>query len=242
MPEVDQPDPQLQAPPGGANGLALQRLRRMIVAGELHPGEQIRQQEMADLFGVSRGPLREAMNVLANQGLLLHKPNQGYFVTKRAPGEVEQIRRMRHALENVLIETVAWPDAACIARLREMNEEMRSYVARPDWSHLPNLNRNFHFVIYDHSPDHLILAEVRRLWSLVDPFTRVKYEFSAARQKTVDEHEAVILALEARSRAGLRAAMDQHRDSGREGLSTLLAGAADPHGLRQGIGQPRAAP
>ena len=225
----------LAGSPVGATGLALQRLRRMVVSGDLHPGEQIRQQEMADLVGVSRGPLREAMNVLANEGLLLlHKPNQGYFVTKRVPGEVEQIRRMRHVLENELIKTVAWPDADCLAALRAMNEEMRVCIARPDWSRLPTLNRNFHFIIFGLSPDKLILAEVKRLWSLVDPFTRVKYEYPQARQRTVDEHEVVLQALAARSRSAFRAAMNHHRSSGREGLSELLAGRADPHGLGLG--------
>jgi len=220
-----------ESPVFAANELALQRLRRMIVSGELHPGEQIRQQEMADQFGVSRGPLREAMNVLASQGLLQHKPNQGYFVTKRAPGEVEQIRRMRHALENELLQTVAWPDAACLARLRAMNEDMRAYVSRPDWSNLATINRDFHFIIYGHSPDALILAEVKRLWSMVDPFTRVKYELSTARQRTVDEHEIVLDALQAQDRSALRAAMDHHRFSGMNGLNEMLAGGSDPHGL-----------
>ena len=94
---------------------ALQQLRHMIVTGELTPGEQIRQQETADLLGVSRVPLREAMNVLANQGMLLHRPNQGYFVVKRAPGELAQIRRMMHALENELVKTSEWPDRKAVA-------------------------------------------------------------------------------------------------------------------------------
>src|SRR5437660_1315975 len=73
----------------GANAMkaALQVLKTMIVNGELSPGEQIRQEEMAEQLSVSRVPLREALNVLADQGLLFHRLHQGYFVTKRAPGE-----------------------------------------------------------------------------------------------------------------------------------------------------------
>ena len=67
--------PHTLVPKAKAMENALQRLRAKVISGELSPGEQIRRQEMAELLGVSRVPLREALNVLADQGLLLHRPN-----------------------------------------------------------------------------------------------------------------------------------------------------------------------
>lgn len=218
---------------GIAMGTALQRLRHMIVTGELAPGEQIRQQETADLLGVSRVPLREAMNVLANQGLLLHRPNQGYFVVKRAPGELAQIRRMMHALENELAKTMDWPDKKALAQLRSLNARMRDTVRKPEWAELATLNRDFHFAIYAFSPDHLIQAEVQRLWSLADPFTLVKFESMEARARTVDEHDEIIEALQAQDRPAFRRAMDHHRASSMQGVSSALGSGPDPHGLRR---------
>ncbi len=209
-----------------------QRLRMMIISGELSPGEQIRQQEMADLFGISRVPLREAMNVLADQGLLLHRPNQGYFVTKRAPGELAQIRRMLHLLENELVPTLAWPTQEVLERLTQLNEEMAEYVHRPDWAPLPKLNREFHFCIFDLSPDRLILEEVERLWTQADPFILVKFESAKTRAKTVEEHFHIIQAFKARDREALIQAMNQHRASNSQDLSEMLGTLAnDPHGL-----------
>jgi DNA-binding GntR family transcriptional regulator len=216
-----------------AMSTALQQLRHMIVTGELAPGEQIRQQETADLLGVSRVPLREAMNVLANQGLLLHRPNQGYFVIKRAPGELAQIRRMMHALENELAKTMEWPDRKALAQLRALNARMRETVRKPDWTQLSTLNRDFHFAIYALSPDHLILAEVQRLWSLADPFVLVKFENMEARARTVDEHEEIVDALQAQDRAAFRRAMDHHRTSSMQGVTTAIGTSPDPHGLKR---------
>lgn len=218
---------------GVAMASALERLRHMIVTGELAPGEQIRQQETADLLGVSRVPLREAMNVLANQGLLLHRPNQGYFVVKRAAGELAQIRRMLHALENELIKTVEWPDARQLAHLRALNAKMRDTIRRTDWAQLATLNHEFHFGIFALSPDKLILSEVQRLWSLADPFVLVKFESIEARARTVDEHEDVIAALAAQDRTGLRKAMEHHRASSMQGVNSTLGAGPDPHGLRR---------
>jgi len=214
-------------------GAALQQLRHMIVTGELAPGEQIRQQETADLLGVSRVPLREAMNVLANQGLLLHRPNQGYFVVKRAAGELAQIRRMMHALEGELVKTMEWPDKKALAHLRALNARMRETVRKPEWAQLATLNRDFHFAINALSPDHLISAEVQRLWSLADPFILVKFERTEARARTVDEHEEIIDALQAQDRVAFRRAMEHHRTSSMQGVTTVIGTGSDPHGLRR---------
>src|ERR1700752_1507732 len=131
---------------------ALQQLRAKVVSGELMPGEQIRQQEMAEELGVSRVPLREALNLLADQGLLIHRPNSGYFVAKRAPNELAQISRILQLLENELIASLEWPDVEAVERLRELNDQMRQCATSPDWTPLVRLNREFHLEIYSRSP------------------------------------------------------------------------------------------
>src|SRR4051812_47768033 len=115
---------------------AIQHLRAKVVGGELLPGEQIRQQEMAEELGVSRIPLREALNVLADQGLLLHRPNSGYFVAKRAPNELAQIRRMLQLLEDELLRSLEWPDDETIERLKDLNARMHACAPSDDWTAL----------------------------------------------------------------------------------------------------------
>jgi len=211
---------------GGAAELALQRLLMMIMCGELGPGEQIRQQEMAEQFGISRVPLREALNVLARQGLLLHRPNQGYFVAKRGPGELAQIRRMLHLLENEVMHSIEWPDADTLAQLRGLNERMRATVGQEQWTEMPHLNREFHNVILSLSPFSLIAEEIRRLFTLADPFFGAKFERAAARARTVEEHELIIAALQAQDRQALMTAVEAHRHSNAEGLTQTMAGQA----------------
>ena len=151
----------------GAMGRALSQIKDMIVNGELNPGEQIRQEEMALKLAVSRVPLREALNVLADQGLLYHRPHQGYFVTKRDPGQFAQIRRMLHLLENELMATIAWPGAADLQRLIDLNAQMQRCVDAADNQQLIELNQQFHFAIFGLSPNRLIMDEVARLWALI---------------------------------------------------------------------------
>jgi DNA-binding GntR family transcriptional regulator len=206
--------------------MVLQQIRAKIVSGELHPGEQIRQHEMADELGVSRMPLREALNVLAEQGLLMHRANAGYFVAKRAPNELAQIRRILQLLENELFSSIEWPDQQCLAELRGLNEQMRACANAEDWSPLVRLNREFHLAIFSLSPHKLILAEVRRLWALADLFISTKMADSQARLRTVDEHELLIKCLASRERNKCIETMELHRLSTAAGLpsaTTLVA-------------------
>jgi DNA-binding GntR family transcriptional regulator len=200
----------------------LTRLRSLIVAGELSPGEQIRQQEMADQMGVSRVPLREALNVLAHQGLLLHRPHQGYFVAKRAPSELAQIRRMLQLLEDELLQSIEWPGDAVLKSLKKLNQEMRKCVNATDWTPLVRKNREFHFQIFELSPHRIILKELERLWGLADPFIALRMAAPDARAKTVEEHDQIIRALERRERKLCMTAMEQHRASTSTGLPPEL--------------------
>jgi DNA-binding GntR family transcriptional regulator len=214
--------------PGKAHGATLRtlhQLKAMIINGELNPGEQIRQEEMAEQLAVSRVPLREAMTVLADQGLLVHRPHQGYFVTKRAPGEHAQIRRMLHLLENELMQTIRWPDAETLASLRALNVTMSALVRAGDIRGLIEHNRQFHFHVFSLSPNHLILEEVRRLWAMAEPLMWNKFDQAASRVRTLQEHERLLDALAAQDRARCVIEMERHRYSTEAGVPLERPGA-----------------
>jgi DNA-binding GntR family transcriptional regulator len=197
----------------GATERALDHMRVMVLEGTLLPGEQLRQQEMAELIGVSRVPLREALNVLADQGLLTHRPNSGYFVAKRNAAETRQIRRMLELLENELLSSIAWPSEEVLGRLRALNGQMKAAVDAHQWLKLMHLNREFHFQIFGLSSDHIILNELRRLWGLGEPLFALKLAHPRAAQQTVLEHDAIIKTLEEQDRGSCIRAMEAHRHS-----------------------------
>lgn len=203
---------------------ALQQLRAKVVSGALSPGEQIRQQEMAEELGVSRVPLREALNVLADQGMLVHRPNSGYFVAKRAPNELAQIRRILQLLENELIASMEWPNAACISTLRALNDQMRACVYAADWTPLVRLNREFHLTIFELSPQRLILEDVKRQWALADIFIATKMADSAARMRTVEEHGLLLDSLIRQDLPRFMEMMELHRASTASGLPPQIGG------------------
>lgn len=192
---------------------ALQQLRAKVISGDLMPGEQIRQEEMAEKLGVSRVPLREALNLLADQGFLKHRPNSGYFVAKVAPDELVQIMRIMHLLENELLASMEWPDDDSLRRLKDLNQQMRSIAEAPDWTPLVRLNGEFHFEIIGRTRERLIAQELRRIWMRADTFIATAMSDMSARLRTVDEHDEIIASLAKRDHALLMDALEAHRTS-----------------------------
>ncbi|MGB5758746.1 MAG: GntR family transcriptional regulator [Acidimicrobiales bacterium] len=174
---------------------AIEDLRYRIVSGQLSAGEQVRQEETANRLNLSRAPIREALHVLADQGLLEHRVHVGYFVKKRSTSELRQIYLMLEFLETKVMETLTEPSNKIIGHLQSLNDEMATYVAADDWSPMVDLNRRFHFEVFRLSPLDVVIEELERLWTIAAPYISQKYATQEMRQRTVDEHTALIGAL-----------------------------------------------
>ncbi len=80
------------------------RLRGAILHGHFAPGERLREEQLATMLDVSRGPVREAFAVLQREGLVLIKPHRGATVTKLSVEDVEEVYSLRRALERLAIQ------------------------------------------------------------------------------------------------------------------------------------------
>lgn len=206
----------------GAVATVVGKLRDMFLLGQLLPGEHVRQEEIAEQLGVARAPLREALNILAKQGPLIHKPNQGYFVAKRLPFEQAQVRRMLELLENELMRSMEWPTTKAFNSLELLHNNMQQYVAATNWTPILKLNREFHTRIFSLSPCKLILQQVDQLWTVAEPYQYAKLSTMSARARTVEEHASILAALRSQDRDACIAALDKHRTAGSEGIPYSL--------------------
>ena len=130
--------------------LVVALIRELVITGELAAGEQLRQRDLAQRFGVSQTPVREAMRRLESEGLLVCDTHRGFTVMSPDAGPVEENFQIRAALESLGASLAASKiDADGLARLASLNERMRS-LADGDPAY-PDLNREFHFTIYEHA-------------------------------------------------------------------------------------------
>src|ERR1700730_19272792 len=85
------------------------RLRDAILRGDLQPGEKMVEEQLCADFGISRAPLREALRLLAQQGLVSHLPRRGSRVAAWSPTDILQLFALRHVLESHAIEPALPP-------------------------------------------------------------------------------------------------------------------------------------
>lgn len=165
-------------------------LREMIITGQLSPGQPLRQRELAARFSVSQTPVREAMRRLEAEGLLAGDPHRGFTVVEAQAGRSEENYRIRAALESLAASLAAKKiDSAGIAGLAELNEQMRG-LAEDDPSYA-ELNRNFHFAVYEYAGSPLLLTLMRLLWAALRGGPRVQRSHADSAR----HHDAIIDAL-----------------------------------------------
>ncbi|MDT7706936.1 MAG: hypothetical protein QOG20_2543 [Pseudonocardiales bacterium] len=201
---------------------AIQAIKRRILHGELLPGEQLRQEKLAAELGLSRVPLREALLVLANQGLLAHGGQQGFIVARRSRAEMAQIHFLLDVLETELLRTLRWPDDETLGYLRSLNARMTALVDAPEWLEIVELNHEFHRVLWSLSTQNLISDEVQRIWPLADAYIARGYTRPQNRAVAVEFHEQIIAAIVERDVSVLQEVSAAHRRSTIEGAEPMF--------------------
>jgi DNA-binding GntR family transcriptional regulator len=174
------------------------RLREDVLSGELDPGTVLSEASLARSFGVSRGPIREALGRLASEGLVTITPRRGAIVTELTPDEFIEAYQVREALETLAI-SLAVPrlEAADLARLRTLHEEMVEHAKRGEVNAFFDANAAFHGLFVTASGNQK-LQEVYRL--LMDQMGRYLAHSLALRGslgKSIAEHAAILEAVEA---------------------------------------------
>ena len=135
-------------------------LRDEIIRGQLQPGERVLEVSLAQRFGVSRQPVREAIRTLEREGLLTSLPNRGTFVTRVSLEDAIAIQDIRAQLEGLAARlAVEHLTAADIKQLRQLIKDMREAGRRRAVHELVALDLEFHALINVRS-EHRLLLEV----------------------------------------------------------------------------------
>jgi DNA-binding GntR family transcriptional regulator len=170
--------------------LVVALIRELIITGELAAGEQLRQRDLAHRFGVSQTPVREAMRRLESEGLLVCDTHRGFTVLMPDDGPVEENFQIRAALESLGASLAASKiDAEGLARLEALNERMRSLA--DDDPGYPELNREFHFAVYEYAHSPLLLSLMRLLWAALHGGPRV----ARSHAESARQHDEILAAL-----------------------------------------------
>jgi DNA-binding GntR family transcriptional regulator len=206
---------------------AVDRLRDLIVRGELAPGTRLNERVLAARLGVSRTPLREAIKLLATEGLVELLPNRGAVVAPIEPARIAETLAVMGALESLAGELAcARANDESVAEIRALHYEMLALHARGDLDGYFRHNQAIHLKIVEASGNAVLAQTYRQLNANV---RRVRYMANLSPERwdaAVKEHEAILAALGARDAARLKRLLRDH-------LSAKLATVLEAIGRKQ---------
>jgi DNA-binding GntR family transcriptional regulator len=155
---------------GAAGARIAGEIRDRILAGDYAPGTRIRQEDLADRYGASRVPVREALRILEAEGLLTLVANTGAWVAKLSLADCEELYRIRERIEPLLLaSSIPALGSGAIDRLAELADEMES--AR-DVEEFLRLDRDFHLGSYVGADTAVLGDLVLGLWNRTQHYRR----------------------------------------------------------------------
>lgn len=190
-----------------ARETAFDYLKASIVAGELQPGEIIDDAKIANLCGISRTPVREALIQLEKVGLVHTPPRRRPAVAASSGDDVEQILAPLGVLQ-ALAARLATPlaTAADVSLMEEFNTQLLAAADANDWGAAALADMEFHFVLVNRTNNRFLIAEVDNLQTLFNRATRLYMRNRGPDQESGREHAAIIEAVRKGDAEGAAAA------------------------------------
>ena len=187
------------------------RLRTMLVEGQIAPGAKLNERELCEQLRVSRTPLREAIKLLAAEGLVDLLPNRGAVAVKLTEADVLNTFEVLAMLEGMSGELAAQRISdGELAEVRALHYEMMACFARRDLSGYYRINARIHAAINDAAKNPVLTSTYRSINARVQSLRFRTNQNEAKWKSAVAEHERMLEALTARDAAALRKVLVEH--------------------------------
>jgi DNA-binding GntR family transcriptional regulator len=195
-------------------------VRQMIVDGRLAAAQRVNEVRLAQALGVSRTPLREALNRLATEGALSSTPAIGYTVRPLTALEFEQLYEIRPILDPQALRRAGLPSPRRLARLEALNQR---FATAKDGETAIALDDEWHLALIETCPNRVLVELIQNIMLR----TR-RYELALLRARknlarSTEDHDAILAALRAGDLATACAALERNMQNGREPMLAWLA-------------------
>lgn len=197
-------------------------LRRAILDGTLAGGAALRQERLAEAFGTSRFPVREALRLLEAEGLIAFHPHRGAVVAAVSAEEVADVYAVRAALESMALElSVPHLQRDDLDRAAALLDELDE--ATGDLARIGELNIRFHLTLMSRAGRPRLLAEAERYLGQGDRLLRFHFARADREAASQDEHRAILAAARAGDALGSAVLLRAHILGAAEKMRRLVA-------------------
>jgi DNA-binding GntR family transcriptional regulator len=189
---------------------AYERIKQMIVTLKLKPGAVIQEQQLINQLSLGRTPIREALNRLEVENLVIIEPRRGIFVADIAITDLTQIYEVRKELEALAASlATARADAADIARLELLVEEYRT-IDPADLEALFAIDREFHMTLAHATNNSFLIRELDVFYNLSLRIWYLALSSVGASDIDVDAHLEILIAIQHRNPQMAEERMREH--------------------------------
>lgn len=215
---------------------AFRVLKQWIIEGEIAPGTTIDQAEISARLGMSRMPIRTALERLDSEGLIMLVPHRGAVVTPTSVREMHDLYFVRHHLEGIATELAAGmllePELDEIAMILETIE---AQVRSGDLEAFLTSNRAFHMAVYRGAHNAVLEREIAGLWDLSERYRRAYLQLPARAKESTAEHRQIHQLLRARRAREASEFMRKHNDKTMQVLVERFQQTEAPGAVRDGV-------
>jgi DNA-binding GntR family transcriptional regulator len=199
-----------------------ERLRTRIFAHELPQGGWIDEQALAIEYGISRTPLREALKVLAAEGLVVLKPRRGCYVTELSEQDIDEVFPVMALLEGrVAAEAARRVTSADFSRLTAIHEELEKYAAANNADRFFEANQRFHTALQEIAGNRYLAQLIDDARKVIKLTRRDSLRLEGRLKQSLAEHREILEALRLKDSALAGQLMHDHLLSGRAALARL---------------------
>lgn len=211
-----------------ANERVYRALKQLILIGRVMPGVQLTHEGLASELGVSRTPVREALERLNQEGFVAHRRNRGYFVADLTPQEVSELFGVRAGLELYALEE-SWRQNQHInmQELQRINQDYRSAILVGASKKRMIVDQEFHLELAKQSGNTLLCRTLGSVFERIILKRRVQGYTVAQGLDAYEEHETLIRHLSLGHYEDARSALRDHILRGRDRLLAQLVQEAD---------------
>lgn len=173
-----------------------ERLRARIITGDLGPGQPIREQDIEREFGSSRGPVRESLRMLLQNGLVEYQERRGFRVRTYTVADVQNLYDLRASVEGLVIASLSGRDlSGLIADLQASNRRMADHSRRRDVESYSAENEHFHGAIIAYTGNRPIAEVMAYVNEISLPVRYRLLKATLMTRRSLDYHERIVAYL-----------------------------------------------
>ncbi|WGQ09430.1 GntR family transcriptional regulator [Pedobacter gandavensis] len=171
----------------------IKALWQLIIEGKIIPNEPLREIQLTELLNISRTPLRDALQQLEWEGIVVSEPRKGYRLAPFSEADILEIYPLRAKLESFALELSGLPDKRVLDELHKINLKILQSKSPKD---LVELDERWHVLLISNCPNQRLLKSIRTLHRQSQRYEYAYMSMNKMVQKSSNQHESIILHLQ----------------------------------------------